>query len=1157
MPNNYRIKTLVGQDKFITVNLEQNFDFLEILSLKLSQDDIYAKVCADYGVICGRVHYQQYGIPNAKVSVFFPLTSEDALNPIISELYPYTTVTDKRADGVRYNLLPEDKQHSGHNPTGTFPGLSKVLSDPIELEIYEKYYKLTVKTNNSGDYMIFGSPLNNQIIHAEVDLSDIGCFSLVPQDFINQGIPVQKFKNNAEFNSSDNLDSLPQIVSQNKAIDVTPFWGDEDLCDVGINRVDFSLSDSGVKIEPTAIFMGSITTDSGKYSVDKNCMPRRTQGNSCNLTTGPGIIDAIRFTPFVDENNQPVLEVFDTGANAIDDNGAWLLMVPMNLDRVITDEFGNNVITFDQNIGLPTKAKYRFRVRFQNDIGGGRARRRAAFLVPNIREFATGSTSTYIESQAVTGNDDNGYIDPRSYAFSVNVNDYPDPNLVATCQDYFYEFSFNRVYTVAQFYDKFKVNNNRERFIGIKEIFPAEDDQCSSNVSPHPANSAIRNSKFIIMMGQMLLRFQATFYTLWVSLTTLLIAPFQLLADINIFGIHPFGFLNFMLVSPLMAMGTVKLEVVPYDDCEKCDCGEDLANTQIYDADQIQSNYKLLWTGCARAGHGLCDKDNILIDDGTLNCSGTCSETSDVLDDLQGGTDLNALMNNIQSNLDGNIVGCGTEPLQFVICNNDKNECALITMANESGGLLCSSAKVQSMDPNLFLYNDGDDNFTDRPCVSTSIYCISPCCANTSGETIPQLNTVSNELDACNTFNQPISDDAISFTVTGCQNCICSDGFNDNEFTCTTQCTQLCCGGTGCIQSYCMSRYSKVQGGCYTIVPNVKCLGSNLKAINEWRKLTVINIALCNGLMNYILENTWLNGSLYAFQFKAKIKKKHDGDKPKYCKSVVYYDGDQKLFYYRSTPFDSLTNQFIGLENNATNVGHNKKEILFPTTVTDLGPRSSFLNQICFDPNLDISCSMLKKLGSTSFQNLADLMFISSEFKIANGASDLNDYFSRDDKRVDGDIAQLISTNSEAGILEFDVSEEEYSGYTNVSNYTALEPIPIEYIIEDDDIRSCLRFNLNDTTQVVPYYSWAKGNPGFGLLDQEDFDTSLSVILSDKYQGLGTAFGQPVTPITSAQTQTNIVLSNPYLFYFGLRPGATAYNILVNKFVPPSEQLDE
>jgi hypothetical protein len=55
MGDSYRIRTELGINKTITVQLDQEFEFLEILSLKLQQEDIYIRSCADYGVVVGRV----------------------------------------------------------------------------------------------------------------------------------------------------------------------------------------------------------------------------------------------------------------------------------------------------------------------------------------------------------------------------------------------------------------------------------------------------------------------------------------------------------------------------------------------------------------------------------------------------------------------------------------------------------------------------------------------------------------------------------------------------------------------------------------------------------------------------------------------------------------------------------------------------------------------------------------------------------------------------------------------------------------------------------------------------------------------------------------------------------------------------------------------
>jgi hypothetical protein len=74
MPKSYRIRTKLGTDQNIQVNLEQDFDFLEILSLKLRQEDVYADFCADYGVVVGRIVANSgFGIPNAKYPSLFLL----------------------------------------------------------------------------------------------------------------------------------------------------------------------------------------------------------------------------------------------------------------------------------------------------------------------------------------------------------------------------------------------------------------------------------------------------------------------------------------------------------------------------------------------------------------------------------------------------------------------------------------------------------------------------------------------------------------------------------------------------------------------------------------------------------------------------------------------------------------------------------------------------------------------------------------------------------------------------------------------------------------------------------------------------------------------------------------------------------------------------
>ena len=53
MSKSYRIRTTPGEDNGylkVNVDLNQNYDHLEILSLKISQTDDYKTFCAEYGV---------------------------------------------------------------------------------------------------------------------------------------------------------------------------------------------------------------------------------------------------------------------------------------------------------------------------------------------------------------------------------------------------------------------------------------------------------------------------------------------------------------------------------------------------------------------------------------------------------------------------------------------------------------------------------------------------------------------------------------------------------------------------------------------------------------------------------------------------------------------------------------------------------------------------------------------------------------------------------------------------------------------------------------------------------------------------------------------------------------------------------------------------
>jgi hypothetical protein len=738
MPKSYRIRTSVGNstqtDKTIKVQVDQDFDFLEILSLKLTQSDVYRSFCSDYGVVVGRVIANGgYGVPNAKVSVFVPIDAVDQNNPVISALYPYKNVTDKNEDGYRYNLLPYTPSYEGHSATGTFPTRDDVLTRTEVLQIYEKYYKYTVKTNESGDYMIVGVPLGNQQVMLDLDLSDMGCFSLRPTDLIRMNLGNPKQFDGNQFKSSVDLSSLPQIVNQRKSISVSSFWGTGTICDVGITRVDFDLRDSNVTIEPTATFMGSIMTSNDSVMLKNNCKPSSEQGDLCGMVAGPGKILAIRQTVSSNLNGDPILEQYqlEQGGKVIDENGAFVVDVPMNLDYVTTNEFGELIFSDNPSVGIPTKGKYRFKIKTDegekevaaiqtsSSIIGPNLLNLSAFnpkgsllrgnfLVPNVKEYgwtgntdpsmlsnsttfspAFGDNTKLIETKtfsavdlggkrallisSITGEyksisykinnvvDNSKWVDlpngnetleitvekktttsvvngvvietpqtvtinfnnydynyslfQRSYAFSLDWDDYPDKTLAINCEDFFYEFNYNKVYTTAQLIDEYRKGTNRSRFLSVKEIL---DRSCDSEVNKFPINDGVRNFDLLyfivqilfqifgILGGLFIISYHITKF-LWNNFAPILLGAFIALAVYNatqevlaavaaITGSALSFGATFLLAAPFFAKAlawtaaavtvtllfnkikkfkfpSFNLPMITYPDCSTCDCG--------------------------------------------------------------------------------------------------------------------------------------------------------------------------------------------------------------------------------------------------------------------------------------------------------------------------------------------------------------------------------------------------------------------------------------------------------------------------------------------------------------------------------------------------------------------------------------------------------
>lgn len=1256
MSKSYRIRTNPGVDSNIKINIEQDFDTLDILSLKMTQTEVYSSLCADFGVVVGRVFTNGgYGIPNVRVSIFIPIEDEDEDNPVISELYPYRTVSSRNEEGYRYNLLPKIQQHSGHTPTGTFPSKVEVLTQDHVLEVYDKYYRYTAKTNDSGDFMLFGVPLGTHTIHYDLDLSDIGCQSMVPYDLVYQGTSEELFENSHTFMASDNLDSLPQIISTQKTVNVEPFWGNPELCQIGITRSDFDLKERGVSIEPYSLFMGGTYTDSERNAVRVRCNVDNEMGEKCSLVTGKGDIECIRFSGEYETVNgivdlrRPILESVQLNSE-IDENGNFFVRVPMNLKYMTTDEFGYLVESKDPDIGIPTLGKYRFRLSLQDDSGGKKTYR-GKFLAPQIKEHQKNDGGNY--------ND----IDGKSYSFSTNIDDYPVDaiddivgvgNPDGHPNDYFYSLRYNRVYTVSgfvnQYYNKSSleaifsifVRNRNESFLGIKEIQPEAQEDCNNNNQYFPITDAVSNNKFKFLIVVLLNLLEGFYLKVTQFLFDFIVEALFDLSDF-IYGIkigpwRPLKGLANRVAD--LARGIQKatfrtLGLVNYPDCYDC---EGAASS----IDQTEPSQGTTY------GISLPDDEELEGLTSTKPSVGGPFNLEEYYSDTVSGStpsfDENLYIPSNTAVLDGDknyiikyklsnntygyeLVGFGTQypfdigidsttpatkiqDVFFTIGDNITSYNGLYGVSPDTlvSGSAHDTDGIVSIEE-IFL----NDTLTIEPgsTSSTGVAAEAGCekydviydansdmslkallDPNDYSYYIQNPNSLSNYPDVFLDGN----DDPCNFVEPEYGIVASVSAYVDENSDINSKRGRrltIKVHGTGTA-----SGYSEFRDGVYSLVP---AAGKNQKLINNYIRRKRLGKLLCSGYISYGFFNSWLNGSLYFFQFR----RRRGGDKAKFCKDLIYRKEDETgvHYYYRSTPyfngeFKGLTKSYIGIGEGSL---RDQKEILYPTTLVDLGPRNTFINEICTDVELDVNCSVSRSIGSTSYQDINDLMeyiLISKEVK-EKGKLDAKDLF---DKRfgnaIDGDIAQLLNFNSQAGIFGYE-DESEDSPYwpdNGAFIYDGIGPVGVDFVFSEDDkdtqdiiemngalMRLCINGvgNLTETSQDVPYYKWDKKGTGFG--GDESHNWVKSNIYDTKYQGGWVEDGMlksdpdgtdedgqyyydndttselsyesytlpPIRDCISENYNDNqIPLGGPFFFYFGLRTGKTSWNKFIDKYGP-------
>lgn len=397
MNKTQRIRTEVGSnaDKHIKVKLEQDTKTVEILSLKIDQKDLYQSFNSDYGVLIGRVTANGgIGIPNAKIAIFIPISEEDKENEDIVAIYPYTTPRDKNKEGIRYNLLPRVAVNNPFNtageyspavPVGSFPTKQEIVTNETFLEVYEKYYKYSTVSNRSGDYMIFGVPVGVHTVHMSVDITDIGTFSMTPGTMISQlGYSPQLFEKNKVKFSTD-LDTIPNIETQNISVDVRPFWGDVENFEIGITRQDFKIR--ATLVSSVTVFGAGFTDNYyASYGRDNFFGDRDDSATAMSQNEGvypsdelgnAGVRDGVKFNTGVASRRNGMFNIevytipnritmseiqagtFDTKNDIvlldksqyseILDDGMFILTLPCNRSKKVANEFGELVDTSDDD----------------------------------------------------------------------------------------------------------------------------------------------------------------------------------------------------------------------------------------------------------------------------------------------------------------------------------------------------------------------------------------------------------------------------------------------------------------------------------------------------------------------------------------------------------------------------------------------------------------------------------------------------------------------------------------------------------------------------------------------------------------------------------------------------------------------------------------
>jgi hypothetical protein len=799
-------------------------------------------------------------------------------------------------------------------------------------------------------------------------------------------------------------------------------------------------------------------------------------GRKCDLTAKSANIEAIRFLPIKDDTGKPYLEYLPIDEDVPDDGG-FVLPLEMNMDYIITNEFGENEYTNDFNKGIATSACYRFRFNL-NDKGVERARNNADYLVPNIREFQNDIDSSYYFGIDWSGYPQNAVSVNSDYGILYNEDGQFNP------RDYFYRFNYNKVYTISSLQSSYVKEGffGREQFLGLKELVPAEEEDCADNETP-PVNFGIKNYTFTLLIADFLLSLD--YIIKWITLQALNFLVKDVLGPLGEIIIDLGGGRSIRRAASLLQINnTTKLSLVNFPECEECST-EDI----------------VVGGGGDTAPLVNCKVAEITLTGITTNTFDRIIELGNSINNITGFTG-NTYCINQGATAVNDFSELTADQTLYALQFGDR---VMFLDPSLGGSYIYEDAGVYKLNDRDFLFNQNIEYvvsvrkigvFETNPTTTTQLESGCDIYDTLYDETLATGYFVTSGGGRTYKPTLSIGDDVQSTLISGNATSVSGSDPYGPPINGLAQCRDME-SEVFYLHTATPSKRSEFANGVFYIVPGTQSSARLSALLREYYRRKRVGKMFCGGIVNYSFIDNWLSGSLYFFQFKAKKVSRGAESLIKYCRDVVRFVNSQQRFYYRSA-----------YTTNGTTFTRINKTLGRPTTIVDLGPRDEFIKEICIDKNLDPNCSVARSVGSTSFKSFGELMGLAINYRmdISNATFGLDNFFDNAgftgqsfNNVFDGDLLQLISINSEAGIEEFDLQSPKYLGYSyqfldpetypdvfkkTVTGTTFYGPLPVTFELDEDGerVRLCLNEpgRLTESSQKVPFYLWDKKGTGFG-----------------------------------------------------------------------------